>query len=298
MSGNFWKPVLSFCLCAAVCTAQEVAESPYRLAYRFQAGEFLHYEMEDRAEVVTQNGGTKDKFGQPLESKSIQQTQLLKSYRVVTVDEDGEAVLEPIIEKVRMSSQSGNNPLISFDSTKDESPPKEFEKIAGTIGRALSRFTVSASGKLLKVKMLVDDVPKSFSDAAEKADPAINFLIVFPEKAINVGDKWSEKYNTSVSIATGLNRTVPLIRNYELVKVEDHVATIRYRTSLLAAIHDPEILTQLVQQTPRGAVEFDLNEGKIIHRSLEINNKVHEAFGPQTLLQARGESVERLVLIK
>lgn len=298
MSAKSSNRILGLFVAAATLTSPAFAEGPYRLAYRFQPGEFLHYEMEEQADVFTQNGTVKDRFDRPVESKSFQQTQLLKSYRVVIVDEDGAATLEPIIEKIRMSSRSGDNAAISFDSTKDEAPPKEFEKVAGTIGRALSRFQVAANGKLIKVTMLVDDVPKSFSEAAEKADPSINFLVVFPDKPINIGEKWNEKFDTPIKVSGGLSRPVQLIRSFELIKVVENVATIRYRTRLLTAINDPEILTQLVQQTPTGLIDFDLEQGRILQRAFEVDNKVIGSFGPETLLHARGQSVERLIVEK
>lgn len=271
-------------------------DATYKLCYRFQAGQFTHVEVDDKAEMMTQNAGTRDKEGRPLESRSVQQTQMLKSYRVVLVDEEGVATLEPIVEKVRMSSQSGDKPLVTFDSSKDETPPLEFEKIAGTIGRALARFHVASNGKLLKVTMLVNDVPKSFSEAAAKADPTINFLVVLPEKPIKIGEKWSEKYDVPVSVGSGLSRPVHMIRTYELTKVANDVASIRFLTSILTPMDDPEILRQMLQQTPKGTVEFDLKQGKILSRSIHIDDKVVGAFGPQTLIQARGESIEKLVI--
>ncbi|WP_010582816.1 DUF6263 family protein [Schlesneria paludicola] len=259
----------------------------YQLVYRFQPGQFTHYEIDDRAEMIVQHGNN---F-----SKIIQQTQWLKSYRVVTVDENGGATLEPITEAVRMSSQAGEKPVLSYDSEKDSSPPKEFENVAGTIGRPLARFQVAPSGRLLKVSMIATDVPKSFSDAAEKADPAINFLIVLPEKPVKIGEQWTEKYETPVPVGNGLTRAVTMIRTYELTKVNENIATISMRTSLLTPLTEPEILRNLVQQTPSGTIEFDLAKGRISNRSLQINEKVVGAYGSQTLLEARGESVEKMV---
>ena len=89
-----------------------------------------------------------------------------------------------------------------------------------------------------------------------------------------------------------------MIRVFELVKVENQIATIRFRTSLRAPMHDPEILRQIVQQTPSGEIVFDLKEGRIISRSLVIDEKVIGAFGGQTLLQAQGEMQERFVVPK
>ena len=200
-----------------------------------------------------------------------------------------------------MASTTGDNGIVGYDSTKDEVVPKGFENLAGTIGRPLARFQVAPNGKLLKVTLLVDDVPKNFSDAAEKTDPAINFLTVFPEQPVKVGDKWNEKFDTKVSVASvgnQLYRELGLIRVFELTKVENEIATIRFRTSLRTPISDPDILRQTVQQTPSGVIEFDLKNGRLISRSLKIDEKVVGAFGAQTLLDAQGEMTEKLITPK
>ena len=74
-----------------------------------------------------------------------------------------------------------------------------------------------------------------------------------------------------------------------------NVATIRVLNSLLTPMNDPEILRQLVQQTPKGTIEFDMQQGRVLNRTLQIDEKVVGAFGAQTLLQANGECVEKLI---
>ncbi|HEY0983054.1 DUF6263 family protein [Schlesneria sp.] len=262
-------------------------ETTFQLVYHFKPGQFFHYEQSDRAELTTQSGSN--------QALAIQQTQTFRSFRVISVDDDGSAVIEPVVESVRMASQTGESGVVGYDSTKDEVIPKGFESLAGTVGRPLARFQVSANGRLNKVTLLVNDVPKKFAEAAEKTDPAINCLVVFPEKAVKIGEKWSEKSDTPVSVGNNLTQDLGLIRVYELAKVENDIATIRFRTSLRVPMHDPDILRQIVQQTPSGTIEFDLKEGKILSRSLKIDEKVIGAFGPQTLLQAQGEMLEKLV---
>jgi len=184
---------------------------------------------------------------------------------------------------------------VIYDSTKPEEPLKEFEKVASTVNRPQARFQLSASGRLLKVTLLMNDVPKFFADAAAKADPSINLLVAFPEQPVKVGDKWTEKFETPVTVGNALNRPITLIRSYELASVVDQLATIQVRTALLTPTNDPEILRQIIQQTPAGTIEFDLRQGRIINRSFKIAEKVFNAFGNQSLLQANGTMTERLV---
>ena len=277
-----------FYVCAmATLSSVSFADDTYQLKYHFQAGQFSHYEVTDRAEMLTQYAEN--------QSKSFQQTQMLKSYRIVAVDEKGGATIEPVVEFARMSSQSGDKAAITYDSAQDQLPPKEFEMIAGTIGRPLARFQLSASGKLLKVTMLTNDVPKNLLDAANKTDPLMNFLTILPEKPVKIGEKWSETYETQVGIGSGLSQAIKMIKSYELASVKGNTATITFRTGLITPVTDPEILRQLVQLTPTGTVEFDIQQGQLISRSLKIDERVVDAFGAQSLLQAQGESIEKMV---
>lgn len=273
-------------------------EATYQLVYKFERGQFLHYEVNDHAEITTQFAMSKERDAKSLaanQSKSVQRTRLLKSFRIVAVDEQGIAIIEPVIEQAKMSSTVGESQTITFDSAADTAPPKEFEMVASTIGHPLARFHIASNGRLVKVNLVVKDVPKKFSDAAEKTDPTINFLVVFPEKPVKIGEKWNEKYETMVNVAKGLNQPIKLLKVYELVSVIDDVATIKYRTSLLVPMDDTDILRQIATQTPSGTIEFDLKEGRIISRSVLIDEKVIGAFGAQTLLQALGESTEKLL---
>lgn len=283
VSSHIWSLIAAL---IAVNSLHADDAATYELRYRYAAGQFLHYEVSDRAELTTQTANNL--------SKAIQQTQCLKTYRVLSTDEDGGATLEPVIESVRMSSQTGDKPAIGYDSSKDQAVPQGFESLAGTIGRPLARFQFTAHGKMVKVTLLVKDVPKKFSDAAQKTDPSINFLVTFPDKPIKVGEKWSEKLETQASVGNNLFQTLPLIRVYELAKVENDIATVKFRTSLRSPTQDPEILRQVAQQTPSGTIEFDLKEGRLITRSLLIDEKVIGAFGSQTMLQAQGEMFEKL----
>ena len=288
-----WLAATLIASTAVASYSVDAQDTTYQLAYKFNAGQFLHYELADRAELVTQTSNNL--------TRAIQETQCMKSYRVISVDETGGATLEPVVEHVRMASTTGEKAIVGYDSTKDEVAPKGFENLAGTIGRPLARFQFAPNGRLLKVTLLVDDVPKSFSEAAEKTDPAINFLIVFPEQAVKVGEKWSEKMDTKVTVASvgsQVQRELGLIRVFELMKVENEIATIRFRTSPRTPVNDPDILRQIVQQTPSGLIEFDLKNGRLLSRSLKIDEKVVGAFGPQKLLDAQGEMTEKLITPK
>ena len=292
MSGRISRFGFAVAVLFLVVTATESAaadEVTYKLAYRFQPGQFLHYQVLDKVLLTTQLENN--------QVKAANQTACFRSYRVVSVDDENGTTIEPIIEQVRMASQFGDNVQVSYDSLKDEAPPKEFESVAGTIGRPLARFQLAPNGRLLKVTMLVSDAPKKLTESAKKTDPTINILTVFPDHPLKIGEKWTEKYEIPVVVGNGLTQNIQMIRSFELEKVVDSVATIQFRTSALSPQSDTEVLRKLIQEMPTGTVEFDIKQGLMLSRKLHYDEKVLNAFGAKTMMQAQGESTETMLTI-
>src|SRR5665213_3590985 len=79
-------------------------DTTFQLAYQFKVGHFFHYEVVDQAELTTQMANN--------QAKAVQKTESLRAFRVISVDESGGAILEPVIECVRMSSQTGDKAIV------------------------------------------------------------------------------------------------------------------------------------------------------------------------------------------
>ena len=64
-------------------------------------------------------------------------------------------------------------------------------------------------------------------------------------------------------------------------------------------IADPQIRLQilalLLQSTPNGNVRFDVKNGQVLRRELRFDNYVLGAVGPDTMLTAKGKTVEVLL---
>lgn len=264
-----------------------VANSSVLLQYKFQSGQFFHYEVADRVRYVTKQAGNA--------FVTLQRNDSAKHFRVVTIEEDGSALLEPIIDRIRMSAKMHEKPAVEFDSAKDTIAPPEFQRHKETVGKPMARFLFTTSGELKSVRLLADDVPPSVVAAAAKADPKMSFLIPLPTERIAVGHRWKQKYNESISVGQGLNQPVPMLRQFELIAITDGIATIKFKTSILALLNEPKSQGQLAQQTPSGMVEFDIERGLIRSRKAVTNETVLNAFGQKTLLQVVGESTENLI---
>uniref|UniRef100_A0A7C2K2H7 Uncharacterized protein n=1 Tax=Schlesneria paludicola TaxID=360056 RepID=A0A7C2K2H7_9PLAN len=259
--------------------------TPQRLAYKFSPGQFVHYEVAASSKIVMQKG--------EVQATATNETQTWKQFRVVTVDEQGNGTLEPIITRVKMQAQFNNLPEVSWDSQTGGEPPKDFAPLAQTIGRAHTRIVFAPNGELLKITPL-PGAPEHLAHAADKADPKHNFLIMLPKEPVGVGAVWKDRFQTPVSVGNGLTQPITLQRQYTLVGINGSIATIALKTSVITPLNNAEIEGQLIQRTPSGTIEFDIDRGVIVSQASSVNNQVVNAMGPGTRLQAESETREKL----
>ena len=215
--------------------------------------------------------------------------------RVVTVDEQGLALVEPVIDSTRMSAKLHDKNEVVFDSATDvaETPP-EFRAVRESIGRTVARFQVDPCGKLVKAIIVDLLAPPSLREAAEKLDLRFNYLPPLPATPVSVGGKWREDFSTLV-VNEGLKQPLPIRRIYELTGVADGIAVIKFKTLILTPVNDPEVEKQVLQLTPTGTIEFDLERGLVRSYKATINRTAINAFGPQSLMRVTGEATDSLV---
>ena len=117
----------------------KMAATTVLLRYKFQPGQFLHYEVADHVRYVTQQAGNS--------FETLQRNDSAKHFRVVTIEEDGSALLEPIIDRIRMSAKLHEKPVVEFDSAKDKLAPPEFQRHKEAVGKPMARFLFTPSGE-------------------------------------------------------------------------------------------------------------------------------------------------------
>ncbi len=248
----------------------ETAEK-YQLNYQFKVGDFVHYRVRDSSSYTTQ----KDSISETAKNQST----AWRQYRVVSVDQSGEAVLELMIERVRLQAQFDDSPPIVFDSTDPELQPESFKQILQTVGKPMSRIRVDRYGNLLEVHNYFGKQPK-------QADPALNFLVVFPQKPIAINETWKQDLEVEVPVSKTLREKVKLRRIYQLKSVEKDLATISLSTILVTPIRDPAVKVRLMQMTPSGTIQFDMKRHLLISRKVKIDDQIVGAFGAGTLVKA------------
>ncbi|MDA1164460.1 MAG: hypothetical protein O3B13_15310 [Planctomycetota bacterium] len=274
-------------------TTRPVAEAdaktnPVLLRYQFRKGEFVHYEETSRSEMV-------------LMAREQQQTmrenrRTNKHFRVVSVSEDGSAVIEPVIDRVQMEARNDEEPAVAFDSANANSEDKDFKAVQETIGRAALRIRYSASGHI--EELLPVQTPGGESPEVEHPEKQ-NFLIAFPEEALAIGEAWDDSYLIDVSVdgklRNPLKKRVKIRRNYTLKNVENGIAEIQFRTYPLAVERDPQVQVQLVHHSLFGMIHFDVEKGIILEWKSNGSGSVFDAFGPASSMQARSSSSERYI---
>lgn len=281
--------------------APQAAPAPERIAltYKFHAGDFLHYAGNNRVQYMTQLGDQYKSESRtvPLEERTFnshQENVTEAHLRIVSVDEQGNALVEPVMDRTRMTAQlHGKQPVI-FDSASNTAPPPEFRLVREAVGRTVARFQVAPTGKLLKAIIVDATAPQSLRDSAEKLEARFPYLSLMPAAPVAVGDKWKEEYST-VIVNEGLKQPFPIRRIYELTSVTESTATIKFKTLVMSPITDPEVEKQIIQQTPLGTITFDRTRGIVTSYTASIERTTMNAFGPQSLLRVTGQSTEKLV---
>lgn len=265
------------------------------LRYRFRPNQLLHYEVKHSSTI------TMTKAAASTVARSTTLTR--KHYKVTSVDEQGNAVLESVIDSVKMSVQFDDGPIKTYDSDDRGKPPREFAGVAQTIGIPLARLKFAPSGRLLDAKPLLEkavqtQVTPNRGPAPSAADASRNFLVVFPQKALKVGDTWTNrdlKARLLVQSSPRLSRDHTILRIYKLVSVNDGKATIRYSMTPVPPVKDPRLQMQLIQRVLSGTIVFDIDRGLIVSRKMAGDNKVHGLAQGQGLLRAESRHAERFL---
>ena len=269
-------------------TGEGPAGRRYVLKYRFVPEQVVCFEVRDKRSIRLQKRRATETVNNT--------TFTLKHFRVVSLDEDDNSVLETTIDHVRISATFGEDEPIEYDSETDKTPPAAFSGVVRAIGTPLARCKFSANGELLETQPIIGKgqiSPEKAHEAAKNASQT--FLISLPPAPVTVGESWEETFEIPVAVSKGLRRNIKLGRRYTLSSVENDLATINLKTTILAPVNNPEVSAELVQRAPQGTIVFDIKRGQIISKTLKIKKAIHGVDGPDSLMRVESELVEKLV---
>lgn len=270
---------------AGVTLTSAGSEPRQQLAYKFQLGHFVNFEVVNKMTMTTQY--------QQATEKVTHESKTWKQLRVISIDESGNILLEPYIQRVIMSAKFNDAEPTVFDSDKPDETPHQFNEVAKTVKKPVARVLVTSSGELLKITLL-EGAPASLAQGGTAADPRLNFLTSMPKEPVGVGGIWKDRFEAPVNVGSnGLQQMVKLQRVYEVTKIEGNIATISLKTGVITPVSDPQIELQLMQRTPTGVLEFDIARGCVLSQRTIGDRTVVGALGPNTQVRSTMETIDR-----
>lgn len=256
-----------------------------RLAYKFQPSESLHLEYKQDM--------TMDIRHPDFKRKMVSQVISNKHLRIISVDANGNTLVEPVIDRTRMTSKQDDDPESKFDSADGaDSCPAEYRPLLATVGKPMVRIKFAPTGKLLHADSLIGDT--KIADDFKK-DPMLNFLIVFPDQPVRVGDTWKDEFEAIAQLDKTLKQGVKLRREYRLLKLNGSQAEIELKTACLTPLRDPMIEMQISGRLLSGKIVFDHQLGQIVSRDVSVEGQVLNGAGAKTVVNTVMTQTERLI---
>ncbi|MFN0195309.1 MAG: DUF6263 family protein [Planctomycetaceae bacterium] len=267
------------------------------LRYRFRPNQFLHYKVVHEMVIQMEAKG----LTEVTKNTSISKQHL----RVVSVGEDGSAIMEAMLDHVNMKSKFDDNEPTEFDTADPDKRPTQFEHILKEVGKPQGRVRVDATGKVLEMNVtagknataknsVIKNISKTESDKPEQEKlESYSLLVPLPEKPVALGEKWIDYMEIKVQV-NKLTRTIKVRRAYTLTKIEGNIAKIEFKTSILDDPQDPEVRVQLIQRTPSGSIRFDIENGKIISNTMHSDQTEIGIAGADSRMRAVSNRTESL----
>lgn len=285
-----WILSVATCVCLALPSAsaedkekpqakkKPTAEKKYLLRYKFHPGETVRWEVEHRAEINTTVQGST----QTAETLS----RSVKAWKVLSVDKDGQVEFEHAVEKVDMRQKLSGRQEVHYNSETDSSPPGGYEHIAAAVNVPLSRLKLDARGQIVSREVLYKEQRVNEGQVT----------LPLPEQAIAIGEKWSYEYEKKVPLPENAGlKSVKLLRQYRLEKVEENIATIRITTAILTPGISPTIEAQLIEEISDGSVTIDVEAGRIRTLQTDLDRTVIGFQGDSSRMQYVTRFQEKLL---
>jgi hypothetical protein len=278
-------------MAAAACPNPASAQALLR--YKFQVGEKLNYQFEQKMAMKM------DVAGQPATVEMTQTMDLL--WQVTAVDKDGNAKLIQKIDNVRMVMDLPNLGKVEYDS-------RQGKEVAGPIGQALNpilktlsgaEFTMDmdAQGKRSNVQVsaaLLDQLKKTpgigamggdmFSEEGLKRMMGQGGLVL-PRGPVSRGTNWNEK--TEVKMPFG---TMKVDTKYTFEGPVTRQGKELQQISLKPVITmDPgqggPFSMKLKDQDAKGKAYFDNAAGRLVETNLKQDMNMETTVGGMTINQ-------------
>jgi len=258
--------------------AAETGRPTVRLEYRFREGEKLDMEVSHRALTETTVGATAQSTETATDSR--------KTWKVVSVDAQGNATLEHSVDDVTMTSRTSDRGQVRWSSSGDESAPPGYEQVKANLGVPLSQLVVDRSGRILERRDFRPCPPSSTGDLV---------VVPLPAEPVAEGAEWIVPQEVVVDLPGKARKAVRTRLRYRLESLRDGIATISVDTTVLTPVDDPRFEARLLERIWNGSVEFDVEHGRVVRRATGIDRRVVGFEGPESSVRYKSNLEERLV---
>ncbi len=266
-------------LCDSTVFAATTETKPekYTLAYRFQPGEVLRWDVLQQLRIKTTISNKTDL----VDSRS----QSTKVWTVLRVEEDGSAVVEHKVEDVDMHKSQSELPDSAYNSKTASETPFEYKQVADNLNIPLSHLTVASNGEILKKIQLVPYVGGTLDS---------KILIPLPKEPVALGESWKVPSEAAIPQPNGTIKKIKLQQNFVLESVKNGLAIVKYSTICLTPVDEPKLEAQILDKLASGQVTLDLDTGHILSQQTDVKGQVIGFEGDASSIAHTGRFVETL----
>jgi hypothetical protein len=255
------------------------------LRYRFTQGETVRQRIEQSSTLFIVKGEARQKLFNRSETE--------QRFKIVSIDEQGVATLRVTLDAARLEGAADDAEPTVYDSKEKNLPLG----VAKAIGRPLADIRVRPDGSVESIKPLLpaaelDQVPGKLGLDGEAAS---NLFARFPTHPVAVGATWHDTVSTRVTLEGKLTQEIKILRQYRLESVTGRIARVEVKTKVVTPITEPALLVQLIQRTASGTIRFDMHAGRVVDRSLKVDNTEIGWHGADSSLRAVTSWTEQLV---
>ena len=256
-------------------TLPAAADDTVTLKYKYATGQVLRYEGKHTMTVESTVSGKTQK----LESE----TNSVREWRVLKVDEKGNARLALTIVRASVEATTPDGQKIAFDTEKDEKTP-----LSGVVGKPLVELVLSPSGQVVEMGQPLHPAASQFVANLRTQ------LVPLPPQAVAVGTAWQQDVTLPLPPPEGRDEKIRVRQTYRLEKLTDSVATINLQSTLAEEIKDRTVVERIAQFLPRGRIELDVSRGVVRTLDLVLDQKVTEFAGTDSVMTVSGSDREVL----